>query len=392
MIRNPISSIILANAKREKKLSKFACKSSSGLRKDPDRERIPDRQNVRPMFFHDADKIMHSMSYTRYIDKTQAFYLFENDHITHRALHVQLVSKIARVIGRCLQLNEDLIEAIALGHDIGHVPFGHDGERFLDSICQKNKVGFFCHNAQSIKFLSEIENNGKGLNLTLQVLDGILSHNGEMLSKEYKPKPGKTWAEFEKEYESCFTIKDYSKKIIPMTLEGCVVRVSDVIAYIGRDIEDAITLKIMKRKDIPQSISNRLGKSNDTIINALVMDLLKNSFGREHISFSKQIFKALDDLKSFNYRNIYFRPDVRSENSKIENMFSLLFNRLLQDLNADVAESPINADFLRTLGSDYKKKNSPVRIVVDFISGMTDDFFNDTYYDFFVPRSLGYHL
>jgi len=159
------------------------------------------------------------------------------------------VSKIGRVIGRCLKLNEDLIEAISLGHDLGHVAYGHDGEKVLHKLCKDNKIGCFCHNAQSVRLLMEIEQGGKGLNLSLQVFDGILSHNGEILSEEYRPNYGKTWEMFEEEYRKCFTEEDYSRKILPMTLEGCVVRISDVIAYIGRDIEDSITLKLIKRKD-----------------------------------------------------------------------------------------------------------------------------------------------
>src|SRR5690554_121962 len=152
--------IIKNNLLREyKSFSKFACKSSKGLRRY--QEDIPDKKNIRPTFFHDTDRILHSLAYTRYIDKTQAFFLFDNDHITHRVLHVQLVSKIARTIGRFLKLNEDLIEAISLGHDIGHVPYGHDGERYLNEICKKYNLGYFCHNAQSVRALMELEKNGE---------------------------------------------------------------------------------------------------------------------------------------------------------------------------------------------------------------------------------------
>jgi dGTPase len=244
------SNIVLNNLYRERRtLSKFACLNIKGIRKYPNREKIPDRENIRPTFFHDTDKIMHSLAYTRYIDKAQVFYLFENDHITHRVLHVQFVSKIGRVIGRCLNLNEDLIEAISLGHDLGHVPYGHDGENVLNELCKDSGIGCFCHNVQSVRFLEEIEQRGKGLNLSLQVLDGILAHNGEMLSEEYRPTYGKTWEEFEAEYINCSKDENSSKKIFPMTLEGCVVRISDVIAYIGRDIEDAITLKLIPTFD-----------------------------------------------------------------------------------------------------------------------------------------------
>lgn len=384
------SSIVLNNLQKERKsLSRHACKSNKGIRRYPKRERILDRENIRPVFFHDTDKIMHSLAYSRYIDKAQVFYLFENDHITHRVLHVQFVSKIGRVIGRCLRLNEDLIEAIALGHDLGHVPYGHDGEKVLYSLCKRNRTGCFCHNAQSARFLMEIENGGEGLNLSLQVLDGILAHNGEMLSEEYMPDYGKTWEKFEEEYMKCFSEEDYSKKIFPMTLEGCVVRISDVIAYIGRDIEDAITLKLIKRNDIPKEIKKILGASNAKIINNLVMDLIKNSYGKDYLVFSKDIFKALKDLKAFNYKNIYFNPKIKTQTHKIENMFILLFNKYYEDLKRENKKSDLFQVFLNDMNGDYRKNTNKARIIVDFMAGMTDGFFKNQYEESFVPQSLG---
>lgn len=157
MIKN-IKEIMLTN---EKIFSKYACKSQNGIKLNKEEE------DIRPVFFRDIDKIIHSQAYTRYIDKTQVYAFIENDHITHRVLHVQLVSKVARTIGRALQLNEDLIEAIALGHDVGHAPFGHAGERFLDNITKRENIGYFCHNAQSVKMLKDLEN----LNITVQTLD-----------------------------------------------------------------------------------------------------------------------------------------------------------------------------------------------------------------------------
>ena len=387
------SAIIVNNLRREKKdFSKFACTSNKGIRKYPDREKIPDRANIRPVFFHDTDKIMHSLAYCRYIDKTQVFYLFENDHITHRVLHVQLVSKIARVIGRCLGLNEDLLEAISLGHDLGHVPYGHDGEEILHKLCRDNNIGCFCHNAQSVRSLMKIEQQGKGLNLSLQVLDGILAHNGEIVSEEYKPVYEKTWEQFEEEYENCFREENYSKKIFPMTLEGCVVRISDVIAYLGRDIEDAVTLKVIKNKDIPLEIKQVLGGSNDRIINTLTLDLIKNSYNKDYLAFSKSIFQALKGLMKFNYENIYLNPRVKTESHKIENMFKQLFKKYYQYLEDKFQESPIYQYFLNTMNDDYCEDNGNKRIVIDFIAGMTDDFFNNQYKELFVPKSYGYSL
>lgn len=384
--------IILNNAHRERLYSRFACESRKGNRKDPKREKIPDRENIRPVFFHDTDRIIHSLAYARYIDKTQVFYLFEHDHITHRVLHVQFVSKIGRVIGRCLKLNEDLIEAISLGHDLGHVPYGHDGEEVLNDLSQELGLGYFCHNAQSVRFLKEIEKKGKGLNLSLQVLDGIIAHNGEILNKEYKPNYKKTWNCFEEEYQKCFSEKEYSKKIFPMTLEGCVVRISDVIAYIGRDIEDAITVKLIKRKDIPKEISETIGSSNDDIINTLALDLIKNSYGKDYLAFSEDIFKALNDLMVFNYKNIYTNSRIKTETHKTNSMYKQLYNKYYSDLKNNEISSPIFKYFLNSMDESYCKNTDNKRKVIDFIAGMTDNFFNNQYNKLFVPQSYGYEL
>ena len=167
----------LLNQREKEMLSSLAVRSADAVRRMSD-----DRMDsgYRQAFSVDVDRILHSLAYARYIDKTQVFYLVKNDHITHRVLHVQLVSKIARTIGRFLNLNEDLIEAIALGHDIGHTPFGHDGEHFLSEICRDHGIGYFCHNLQSVQFLEKVERKGKGWNLCLQTLDGILCHDGEI--------------------------------------------------------------------------------------------------------------------------------------------------------------------------------------------------------------------
>ena len=386
------SCIVLNNLQRERKsLSRYACKNNKGSRKYPDREKIPDRENIRPVFFHDTDKIMHSRAYSRYIDKTQVFCLFENDHITHRVLHVQLVSKIGRVIGRCLRLNEDLIEAIALGHDLGHVPYGHDGERILHELCSSNEIGCFCHNAQSVRLLMELEEKGKGLNLSLQVLDGILTHDGEILKEEYKPNYGKTWTMFEEEYRRCFSEEKYSKKIFPTTLEGCVVRIADVIAYIGRDIEDAVTLKVMTWKAVPPEIKRALGFSNDKIINTLVLDLIKNSYEKDHLAFSGDVFKAFNDLLEFNKWSIYKNKAINTQVHKIENMYTELFWKYFRDLENNSQDSYIHK-FIYDMEDIYFQNTNNKRMVIDCIAGMTDDFFNNQYKELFVPQSYGYSL
>jgi len=182
----------LLNRRENEMLSPLAVRNADGVRRMPD-ERM--ESDYRQAFSVDVDRILHSLAYARYIDKTQVFYLVKNDHITHRVLHVQLVSKIARTIGRFLSLNEDLLEAIALGHDIGHTPFGHDGEHFLSEICRNHGIGYFQHNLQSVHFLEKVEHKGEGWNLCLQTLDGILSHDGEIHNEKLLPVTDKTFAE-----------------------------------------------------------------------------------------------------------------------------------------------------------------------------------------------------
>ncbi|MGQ8338157.1 deoxyguanosinetriphosphate triphosphohydrolase family protein [Sunxiuqinia sp. A32] len=383
--------ILENNLKREHKtFSEFACFSKSAIRFGEDK--IPDRENIRPPFFHDTDKIIHSLAYTRYIDKTQVFYLFENDHITHRVLHVQLVSKIARVIGRALSLNEDLIDAIALGHDLGHVPYGHDGERKLTELLQNETNEFFCHNAQSVRALQLLELKGKGLNLTLQVLDGILCHNGELMLDQYNPDYQKTKEKFLKEYENCWRVEDYSKKIISMTLEGCVMRISDVVAYIGRDLEDAITLGLIERSDIPKSVAETIGNTNGQIINNLALDIINNSFGKNYIKMSDEKYEALKEFYKFSTEAIYQNPKKSNQDDKIKNMFDVLFDKYLIDLRENNLSSTIVKYYIRNMSNDYREKTSQPRIVCDYIAGMTDDYFNKEFKDVMIPHSFGYKV
>ena len=196
--------------KNEKLLSKYATKSNEAIRLVDENM----KNDIRPAFFHDIDRIIYSLAYTRYIDKTQVFSLQENDHISKRIVHVQFVSKIAKTIGRALGLNEDLIEAIALGHDLGHVPFGHVGEAILNDLSLEFDGTYFNHNVQSVRQLMVLENNGLGANISLQVLDGIMCHNGEFLQKNYIPRE-KEVHEFLNQYEATYKEKDATKHLIP---------------------------------------------------------------------------------------------------------------------------------------------------------------------------------
>ena len=354
----------------KKNFSEYACLSKDAVRKVEEENILKGhRQN----FSLDADRILHSMAYTRYIDKTQVFYLVKNDHITHRVLHVQLVSKISRTIGRLLRLNEDLIEAIALGHDIGHAPFGHDGERFLSKLSHTYGIGNFLHNLQSVRALEKIERKGRGWNLTLQVLDGILCHDGEIHNKKLCPKREKDFDIMAKEILE--KKNNPSMDILPMTLEGCVVRMADTISYIGRDIEDAIRLGLIKREEIPENCRKILGDTNGTIVYSLVEDLVINSLEKPYTCFSDEISTALKELKIFNRDKIYLSETVWKQTSKIELMFKLLFEKYFEDLESGNDHSEINGDFLRGMSDEYRESSSKAEIIRDFMAGMTDEYF-----------------
>jgi len=365
------------------RLSPFATLSIHAVRRKDEQEIA---SGHREQFSVDADRILHSRAYARYIDKTQVFYLVKNDHITHRVLHVQLVSKIGRTIGRFLKLNEDLIEAIALGHDIGHVPFGHDGEGFLSDLSQEYGLGHFLHNIQGVRFLDLIERKGIGWNLSLQVLDGILSHNGEVHNPALSPERDKDFARFEEEIDALGNNIDYP--IWPMTMEGCVVRMADTISYIGRDIEDAIRLGLIKRGDLPKQCTRVLGDTNGTIVYTLVEDLISESLENPYVSFSPEVAAALWKLKKFNNEFIYANPRAKHQTHKIELMFRLLFEQYLKDLESGNEGSAIFMEFLDGMSPQYREKNSPAMIVRDFIAGMTDDYFLRQCQENLIPQTL----
>ena len=356
--------------KNEENMSMYATKSSDGVRLKEFRE------DIRPNYFRDIDKIIYSHCYSRYIDKTQVFSFKNNDHITKRIIHVQLVSKIARTIGRALNLNEDLIEAISLGHDVGHVPFGHVGESILNEISLKYLDEPFKHNVQSVRNLMVLENNGKGINLCVQVLDGILCHNGEKLQKIYNYKH-KTTEEFIKEYNKCYKKEKFD--LVPMTLEGCVVRLSDVIGYLGRDIEDAITLGIIDKEDIPINIRKKLGENNSSIISLIINDVIINSINKPYIKLSDEYYNLMNELLDFNYKNIYAKSFTNDEKNKIKEMFNDIYKSYLTDLETNNINSSICKVFLNEMNEEYKNNTSNERIVIDYISGMTDDFFVNEY-------------
>lgn len=326
----------------------------------------------RPCYIRDIEKILHHPFYNRYTDKTQVFSFYKDDDITRRALHVQLVSRIARNIGRLLGLDLDLIEAISLGHDMGHTPFGHAGESLLNDIYHRRTGRYFNHNVHSVRVLDRIFN----LNISLDTLDGILCHNGELELQEYRPSSLSGFDEFDKKVEGCYLDRDNIKKLIPSTLEGCVVRVSDIIAYIGKDRQDAerVGLGVYYK-----------GTDNAYMINNFVVNIVENSFGKDCIKMDREYFDALKQAKSDNYENIYLSQSVNEQYGKcLRPMFEMLYEKLISQLGDK--KSLIHRhhiDYVNTrrgyyqTQTDYMEENTPDDIVTDYIASMTDDYFID---------------
>lgn len=354
--------------KIEDTYSPNATKSSEAVRFHP----IDD--DIRAPFFRDVDRIIHALSYTRYADKTQVYSFKQNDHISERMLHVQLVSKVARTIGRALNLNCDLIEAIALGHDVGHTPLGHTGEALLNEISLRELGEYFAHNIQGVRHYMEVENHGEGLNLSVQVLDGIMCHNGEMLSNVYTPV-AKTKEEFLREYQDAYHDLKASSHNHPMTLEGCVVRISDIIGYIGRDIEDAIELGLFERSELPKEITEILGNTNSDIMNTIILDIIENSLDKPYIVLSERVYRALFALKKFNGENIYSKSMTKEDIEYYRSGMNQLYHIYLDDINGNRVESVIYTVFLNSQSPRYLKVTDARRKVIDFIAGMTDDMF-----------------
>jgi dGTPase len=367
--------------KQEELLSPHATISADALRRH---NRV--KEDIRTPFSRDADRIIHTRAYSRYIDKTQVFYLVENDHITHRVIHVQLVSRIARTIGRSLRLNEDLIEAIALGHDIGHIPYGHFGETCLSRLSEQYGIGMFRHNVQSVQFLDRIED----CDLTLQVLDGILCHNGEADDVRIRPEPCSGWIAFDKKVQDA---TDDTRIMIPATPEGCVVKFADTIAYIGRDLQDAREVGLIDNSmPLPEEVTAALGATNSEIINTLIYDLLENSdTGDDNfISYSKETENALIALRRFSRTNIYDNEKLTAERQKIERMYATLFATCLDDLEQRNPSARIFTDFINTgwISGDYLSSATPAELARDYIAGMTDRYFARRFEECVIPRRV----
>ena len=348
-----------------------------------DNDRVIRRRNVtkdnatvwRPPFVHDIDKIMHCPYYNRYTDKTQVFSLYKNDDITRRSLHVQLVSRISRTIGAALHLNLDLIEAIALGHDIGHPPFAHTGEEYLNELSMKYAGRHFAHNLQSVRVLDAIF----PYNISLQTLNGIVSHNGEIECEEYHPVPLESFAEFDRMIERCYEDAAYNMDLMPSTLEAAVVRLSDIIAYLGKDRQDAMRAKIAQES---MFVNEDIGSINAEIINNLVVNVIENSYGKPYIKLGTKHFKALQKSKRDNYQKIYNNAAKTAQlDTTVGPMMAEIYGQLLDDLRAGHKSSPIFRHHMDYVNAAHYKRTTPYeasdpnRIVVDYIASMTDDYF-----------------
>ncbi len=351
------------------------------------RDNARDTANVwRTAFIHDIDKILHCPYYNRYADKTQVFSFYKNDDITRRALHVQLVSRIARTIGKALGLNLDLIEAIALGHDIGHTPFGHAGEKYLDAILCDHTGRRFSHNIHSVRVLDKIY----PYNISLETLSGIASHDGELELSEYRPAPLTSFEKFDELIEGCYIDKANVKKLVPSTLEGCVMRISDIIAYLGKDRQDAEKASLISTDNFSPS---DIGERNAEIINNLIVNIIENSYGHDYIKMDELHFAALSKAKKENYEKIYLSPAVAEKfDAVIKPMMEELYEKLLSDLLRKNTNSPIFTHHINYVNlAHYERdipyeKTEPNQLVVDYIASMTDDYFIDLHRHLF-PES-----
>lgn len=304
------------------------------------RDREEPQCDIRPVFQRDRDRILHCKSFRRLKHKTQVFLSPKGDHYRTRLTHTLEVSQNARTIAKALRLNEDLVEAIALGHDLGHTPFGHAGERILNELCDEG----YRHNEQSVRIVEKLEKDGKGLNLTWEVRDGILNHQTSMM---------------------------------PHTLEGKIVRLSDKIAYINHDIDDAIRAKVMSEEDIPLEIRKVLGMTTKERLNTLIHNIIMNSMGKNDIVMSEEIGGAMQDLRKFMFQKVYTNPAAKGEEAKAERLLCELYAHYMGHIE-------ILPEQYQRMHSESEKKE---RVVCDYISGMTDQYAVAKYREFFLPKA-----
>lgn len=336
---------------------------------------------VRTPYAVDVDRIINCKFFNRGADKTQVFSFRKNDDITRRSSHVHFVSRIARKIGKALRLNADLIEAIAIGHDVGHTPFGHAGERILGGLYLSHTGKYFNHNVHSVRVLDYISRN----NLTVQTLDGILCHCGEKVDGHYEPAAHLSAESFLARFSECYTKKDAVSKLRPSTLEGCVVRLCDMAAYIGKDRQDAAIA--LSAPPVFDCVA--LGTTNAQIIDAVSQDVIARSMNKPYLSLSDDVISALREYVRENNEKIYKLPEVCVPYDEvIAPMAKKLYEKLLSDLESGDFTSPIFTHFLDDpyIHDHYFVGEGAARIfdtfddiVVDYMASMTDDYFLDAF-------------
>ncbi|MCR5272809.1 MAG: deoxyguanosinetriphosphate triphosphohydrolase [Lachnospiraceae bacterium] len=325
---------------REKELlSKYATLSVNSRGRDREETQC----DIRPVFQRDRDRIIHCKAFRRLKNKTQVFLDPKGDHYRTRLSHTLEVSQNARTIAKALRLNEDLVEAIALGHDLGHTPFGHCGERVLNELCE----GGFRHNEQSVRVVEKLEKDGKGLNLTWEVRDGILNHEMDLM---------------------------------PSTLEGRVVRLSDKIAYTCSDIDDAIRAKILTEDNLPKEITKVLGHTTRERLNTCIHDIITNSDEKNDIYMSDEVREALFALREYMFKNVYTNPVAKAEEVRAHSLLENLFKYYMDNID-------LIPDWYRD-SIDVGEKDE--RIVCDYIAGMTDNYAVSKFKEYFMPKAWEY--
>lgn len=349
-------------------------------------ERPADRSSIwRPAFVRDVEKILHMPAYNRYAGKTQVFSFRSNDDLSRRGLHVQLVARIARDIGYALGLNCDLIEAIGLGHDLGHTPFGHAGERCLNDVFHERTGRWFFHNVHSVRMLDKLY----GRNISLQTLDGALCHNGEYEQRVFELSGLSSFGEFDRVVDECVSGGGaVIGHLRPMTLEGCVVRISDIIAYVGRDRQDAIEAGLLTGDAFEDGLG---GAYNSWILTHASADIIEHSYGKDRIEMSEELFAEIRRAKAENYAKIYRSSGIEGERAEVlARAFELMYERCLDDLHKRDESSFIFRHHITRIeeqlahyGRTYDWQSDPEQTVVDYIASMTDGYFAELASKFF---------
>jgi len=373
----------------EKHLSPHACRTENSF----GRRFALSHDPFRLEFARDETRILHSSAFRRLKHKTQVFLSPNNDHICTRMEHVLHVSSIATVIGRCLGLNTDLINAIAKGHDLGHPPFGHAGEKTIDNlVCQSGSAKGFKHEMHGLRVVDTLTGPEKGLNLTYEVRDGIVTHCGESFEQAVKPDRSRRGTPLERVID---------RTELPCTLEGALVRVVDRIAYLGRDLEDGMKAGLVHRSDIPTEVTSVLGFNNGQIIGTFVADVIEQSYQQDTIALSDTVFSAMQVLKEFNYRRIYRHEVVVDLSEKTDMMLRMLwdkhqvvFEKSARGTDIDYQhtvqkKAPVLAVFFQFIRDmHYSETTADWQILADYISGMTDIFAKRCYEELFIPLPM----